>query len=178
MHERVARRFVDEELTPVLDVGCGEGELARHLPAHGWVGVDASVEMLARAPEPHYKADATALPFPDGSFSSVALLYVLYHSPELASALPRAPPTFDAELVPELLAEQFAEVEVERWDAALLELPTRVAVRDYLIGKGVEPVLAGSKAETVPAPLSVTKRGALAFARKRCSARRPPISRS
>jgi SAM-dependent methyltransferase len=196
VHEQVARRFVDEKLTPVLDVGCGEGELARHLPAGGWVGVDASAEMLERAPEPHRQADATALPFPDGSFSSVALLYVLYHlpdpalalgearrvlrsgglvavaapsrhdSPELANALPRAPLTFDAELAPELLAEQFAEVEVERWDAVLLELPTRAAVRDYLTGKGVDPRLAGSKAETFPTPLSVTKRGALAFARK------------
>ena len=196
VHEQVARRFVDEELTPVLDVGCGEGELARHLPAGGWVGVDASAEMLARAPEPHRQADATALPFPDGSFRSVALLYVLYNlpdpalvlgearralrsgglvavaapsrhdSPELANALPRGPLTFDAELAPELLAEQFVEVEVERWDAVLLELPTRAAVRDYLIGKGVDPREAGSKAETLPAPLSVTKRGALAFARK------------
>jgi SAM-dependent methyltransferase len=196
VHEQVARRFVDEELTPVLDVGCGEGELARHLPAGGWVGVDASAEMLARAPEPHRQADATALPSPDGSFRSVALLYVLYHlpdpalalgearralrsgglvavaapsrhdSPELANALPRGPLTFDAELAPELLAEQFVEVEVERWDAVLLELPSRAAVRDYLTGKRVDPREAGSKAETLPAPLSVTKRGALAFARK------------
>jgi SAM-dependent methyltransferase len=104
---------------------------------------------------PHRQADATALPFPDGSFNSVALLYVLYHlpdpalalaearrvlrsgwlvavaassrhdSPELANALPGTPLTFDAELTPELLAEQFVEVEVERWDAVLLELPTR-----------------------------------------------------
>jgi hypothetical protein len=36
---------------------------------------------------------------------------------------PRAPLTFDAELAPVLLAELFAEVEVERWDARLLELP-------------------------------------------------------
>jgi SAM-dependent methyltransferase len=196
VHERVARRFAEEGLTPVLDVGCGEGELARHLPAGGWVGVDASAEMLARAPEPHRQAEATALPFPDASFSSVALLYVLYHlpdpalalaearrvlrygglvavaapsrddSPELANALPRAPLTFDAEIAPGLLAEQFAEVEVERWDAVLVELPNPAAVRDYLIGKGVDPRVAGSKAATLPAPLSVTKRGALGFARK------------
>ena len=67
----------DERLTPVLDVGCGEGELAGHLPAGAWAGVDTSAEMLAQAPEPHHLAEATALPFPDERFGSVALLYVL-----------------------------------------------------------------------------------------------------
>jgi ubiquinone/menaquinone biosynthesis C-methylase UbiE len=196
VHERVAQRFAAERLTPVLDVGCGEGELARHLPAGAWVGVDASAEMLARAPQPHHQADATALPFPNGLFRSAALLYVLYHlsdppvalaeahrvlrpgglvavaapsrhdSPEVADALPSAPLTFDAELAPELLAQFFTEVEVERWDAPLVDLPTRAAVRDYLIGKGVEPAAAESRAKRATVPLTVTKRGALAFARK------------
>jgi SAM-dependent methyltransferase len=196
VHERVARRFAAEDLTPVLDVGCGDGELARHLPDGAWVGVDASAEMLAGAPEPHHRADATALPFPAASFGSVALLYVLYHlpdpgvalaearrvlrpgglvavaapsrhdSPELAHALPRGRLTFDAELAPELLGRFFEEVEVEAWDAPLLELPTAAAVRGYLIGKGVERRAAGSAAAAVAVPLSVTKRGALAFARK------------
>jgi ubiquinone/menaquinone biosynthesis C-methylase UbiE len=196
VHERVARRLVDEGLTPVLDVGCGEGELARHLPAGAWLGVDASAEMLARAPEPHHLADATALPFSDERFGSAALLYVLYHlpdpasalaevrrvlrpgglvavaapsrhdSPELADVLPRAPLTFDAELAPKLLAKLFAEVEVTYWDAPLLELPTQDSVRDYLIGMGVQPRVAEDKSETVKTPLSVTKRGALAFARR------------
>jgi hypothetical protein len=85
----------------------------------------------------------------------------------LADAIPRRPLTFDAELAPELLAELFAEVEVERWDAPLLELPTWTAVRDYLLGKGVQPQVAESKAGSVTVPLSVTKRGALAFGRKR-----------
>jgi SAM-dependent methyltransferase len=196
VHERVARRLVDERLTPVLDVGCGEGELARHLPAGAWLGVDTSSRMLAQAPEPHLRADATALPFPDGSFGSVALLYVLYHlaeparalaeasrvlrpggrvavaapsredSPELADALGPEPLTFDAELARELLAELFAEVEVECWDAPLVELPTQAAVRDYLIGKGVRPTVAEQRSRTTAVPLSITKRGALAFARK------------
>jgi SAM-dependent methyltransferase len=196
VHERVARRLLREDRTPVLDVGCGEGELARFLPDGAWVGVDNSPAMLARAPMPNLLGEATALPFEDSSFPSVALLYVLYHldeprlalaearrvlhpdglvavaapsrhdSPELAEALPDGPLTFDAELAPELLGELFVDVEAERWDAPLLELPTREAVRDYLVGKGVVPERATSAAEAVDAPLSVTKRGALAFARK------------
>jgi SAM-dependent methyltransferase len=196
VHQRVAERLTTEGLLPVLDVGCGEGELAQHLPEGGWVGVDSSATLLARAPQPSFRADATALPFGDSSFASVALLYVLYHvqepagalaearrvlragglvavaapsrhdSPELGDALPRRPLTFDAELAPALLAEQFTDVEVERWDASLLDLPTREAVRDYLIGKGVEPARARAAAESTEVPLSVTKRGALAFARK------------
>jgi SAM-dependent methyltransferase len=197
VHGRVASRLLAERLTPVLDVGCGEGELARHLPAGAWVGVDSSPTMLARAPDPSIPANATALPLADGSVGSVALLYVLYHlpkprealaearrvlrdggmvavaapsrhdSPELGAALPRAPLTFDAELAPELLGELFVDVEVERWDAPLLELPTREAVRDYLVGKGADPGRARSAAASAEVPLTITKRGALAFARKR-----------
>jgi SAM-dependent methyltransferase len=197
VHELVARRLLAERLTPVLDVGCGEGELARHLPAGAWVGLDSSAAMLARAPQPNRRGDATALPFPAGSFGSVALLYVLYHlpepalavaeahrvlragglvalaapsrhdSPELAHALAREPLTFDAERAHELLADSFTEIEIERWDAPLLELPDRDAVRDYLVGKGVSRGRARAAASAVAVPLAVTKRGALAFARKR-----------
>ncbi|MQA75516.1 MAG: methyltransferase domain-containing protein [Solirubrobacterales bacterium] len=195
VHGRVAERLIAEGLTPVLDVECGEGELARHLPVGAWVGVDSSPARLARAPEPKHLAKATVLPFPDASFGAVALLYVLYHllpdlalagahrvlrpvglvavaapsrddSPELTDALPRTPLTLDSERAPELLGELFTEVEVERWEAPPLELPTRAAVRDYLIGKGVESHVAEGQAEAVAVPLSVTKRGALAFGRK------------
>jgi hypothetical protein len=75
--------------------------------------------------------------------------------------------TFDAELAPGLLGEHFRDVEVEPWDSPLLELPSRSAVRDYLIGKGCAPVRAQAVAETATVPLRITKRGALAFARKR-----------
>jgi len=152
--------------------------------------------MLELAPEPAARADATSLPFADAAFGSVALLYVLYHldkpamalaearrvlrtggllavavpsrhdSPELAHALPSGALTFDAELALAAIVELFVDVEVVRWDAPLLRLPSRQAVRDYLVGKGVEARRAERVAASSEVPLSVTKRGALVFARR------------
>jgi len=193
VHASVAARLVAEGMLPVLDVGCGEGELRRHLPDGAWVGVDSSPTMVAGAPGGVQLARADALPFEAGSFAAAALLYVLYHlddparalaearrvvragglvaaaapsrhdSPELAFALPDRSLTFDAELAPSLMAEHFVSVEVESWDLALLTLPDRAAVRDYLIGKGTTPARAGTAAGEIDIPLTVTKRGALVW---------------
>ncbi len=195
VHAPVAARLVAEDLLPVLDVGCGEGELQRHLPAGAWVGVDASATMVASAPAGAQLAHADALPFAAGAFGGAALLYVLYHlddpasalaearrvvrvgglvaaaapsrhdSPELAFALGDRALSFDAETAPGLMIEHFASVEVESWDAPLLSLPNREAVRDYLIGKGAEPERAADAVRRVDVPLAVTKRGALFWGR-------------
>jgi SAM-dependent methyltransferase len=195
VHAAVAARFVHEGLLPVLDVGCGDGELAAFLPSGAWVGVDASATMVERAPVGARLARAEALPYSANSFGGVALLYVLYHldrpaaalaearrvlrpgglvaaaapsrhdSPELAFALPQRTLTFDAELAPGIVAEHFAEVEVQQWDQTLLTLPDHDAVRDYLVGKGIDPLVAVQAARAVEVPLAITKRGALVWGR-------------
>lgn len=108
VHAPVAARLVAEGLLPVVDIGCGEGELRRHLPAGTWVGVDSSQTMVAGAPAGARLARADALPFSAGSFGAAALLYVLYHLDDPATALPDRPLTFDAETTPGLMAEHFA----------------------------------------------------------------------
>lgn len=77
----------------VLDIGCGTGTLAvaakrRVGPAGRVCGVDASLEMLARARRKACKAAADvdfrngiveALPFPDGQFDVVLSTVMLHH---------------------------------------------------------------------------------------------------
>ncbi|MGZ6898824.1 MAG: class I SAM-dependent methyltransferase [Acidimicrobiia bacterium] len=82
--------IVAEELAGrdrVLDVGTGEGQLARHLVAHcatRVVGVDPSVAQLAtaraRGGGPRYaRSAAAALPFADGVFDAVLACLVFEH---------------------------------------------------------------------------------------------------
>jgi SAM-dependent methyltransferase len=170
----------------------GQAPARGRLGGHRQLGRDAGT-----APKPSCRADATRLPFADASFGSIALLYVLYHLPEphralaeaqrvlragglvvvaapsghdspgLARALRRPPLTFDAELAPPARRPALRRRRIERWDAPLLELPTQDAVRDYLVGKGIKRHVAETEAEAVAVPLTVTKRGALVFARQK-----------
>lgn len=81
----------------VLDVGCGEGQVARHLAGAGArvVGVDPTAAQLAvardRAGGPVYaRAGADALPFRDGSFDAVVICLALEHVDDFERALAEA----------------------------------------------------------------------------------------
>jgi SAM-dependent methyltransferase len=72
---------IDGDVRGALDVGTGTGDgalaLARRFPAAEVVGVDLSEGMLElarrKAPQLRFeRADASSLPFPDGSFDVVA----------------------------------------------------------------------------------------------------------
>lgn len=199
VHEPVARRLLDERLSPVLDVGCGDGRLAEVMTSPPWIGVDRSRTLLDIAPRPVALADAVALPVADDSVGAACGLWVLYHldeptlaiqeawrvlrpggvfvastsarddSPELVQHLAAPEPsTFDAEEAAEIIGSVFApeSIEVEWWNAPFVSLPDREAVRDYLVGRCIDPDVADEVANEVDIPLAVTKRGCLVWARK------------
>jgi SAM-dependent methyltransferase len=91
-------------------------------------------------------------------------------SPELAPFWRPARTPFDAEEAPEVVARVFGPGTTDAWDAPLVTLPDRDAVRDYLRARFVPADeaerLADRVAERGPLPLRVTKRGALVLARR------------
>lgn len=92
VHEEVAERIVTDWLTPVLDLGCGEGRLTNplHERSAATVAFDYSPTMLSAVADPRVRGDANRLPFRDGSFGSVAALYMLYHLDEPRYAIGKA----------------------------------------------------------------------------------------
>lgn len=66
---------------PVLELGCGNGKALRPLRAAGVdaVGLDLSWHALARLDGPRVLADASRLPFVDGSFSAVLDIHCTGH---------------------------------------------------------------------------------------------------
>jgi SAM-dependent methyltransferase len=81
VHPYVAARFAAAGARQVLDVGGGDGRLARLLPALSirCLLVDISPAMLALAPRPALRADGARLPVADECADAVAALYTLYH---------------------------------------------------------------------------------------------------
>lgn len=81
VHPYVADRFAAAGVRSVLDVGGGNGKLARLLPGLGMrcLLLDLSPAMLGLAPRPSVQADGARLPAADASVDAVAMLYTLYH---------------------------------------------------------------------------------------------------
>jgi SAM-dependent methyltransferase len=81
----------------ILDLGCGEGRLTRHLRSTGYdvVGVDASSTLISAAeaadPDGEYlQADAASLPFADGAFDDVVAFMSLHDMDDMDGAMREA----------------------------------------------------------------------------------------
>lgn len=81
VHPYVAARFAAAGARTVLDVGGGNGRLARLLPGLSMrcLLIDLSPAMLSLAPRPAVRADGARLPVADAAADAVAALYTLYH---------------------------------------------------------------------------------------------------
>lgn len=90
-----------------------------------------------------------------------------YNDPELLAVVGSgSPATFDAENGPELIGQYFEIDQVEQWDAPLVRLPDREALRLYLRGRQLPAKTIARAIERVSTPLTLTKRGALIWGRK------------
>ena len=75
---------------PLLDAGCGTGQLAAHAERAGWTGVDLSAAMLRRAAERGVRcvqADLDRLPFRSGAFAGAVAFTSMVDRRSAAPAL-------------------------------------------------------------------------------------------
>jgi ubiquinone/menaquinone biosynthesis C-methylase UbiE len=91
VHDRVAERLAKITTGPILDLGGGNGTLAKSLArqGRGAIVVDRA-DYVRSAPRPAVQADATRLPFRAECFAAVAALWMLYYLDEPALALVEA----------------------------------------------------------------------------------------
>jgi SAM-dependent methyltransferase len=83
VHRPVADRLAALGTGRVLDLGGGNGTLARLLLRHHVPTVVVDRAAYVRdAPRPAIQADASRLPFVDGCFGAVAALWMLYYVPQ------------------------------------------------------------------------------------------------
>jgi SAM-dependent methyltransferase len=77
---RIVARLLGDGSGDLIDIGCGGGSLAAELAERGWrvTGVDVSEDQLRLARRRGVevvRADATDLPFPDGSFDAAVSMF-------------------------------------------------------------------------------------------------------
>lgn len=129
----------------------------------------AALWMLHHVPEPiEALTEVSRVLTPDGVLA--VSTSSRWNDPELAWALPRwgRPSSFDAEVAETLLGKVFEVESVRSWDARLVTLPDHDAVALFLRGRGLPEPAARRLAGSVEVPLPLTKRGLVAWARKRC----------
>jgi SAM-dependent methyltransferase len=92
VHPYVAARFAAAGARTVLDVGGGNGKLARLLPGMSMrcLLIDLSPTMLSLVPRPSARADGARLPVADASVDAVAALFTLYHYDDPRAAIREA----------------------------------------------------------------------------------------
>jgi SAM-dependent methyltransferase len=91
LHDPVAERLAKITLGPILDLGGGNGTLAKSLAkrGRGAIVVDRA-DYVRSAPRPAVQADASRLPFRAECFAAVAALWMLYYLDEPGLALVEA----------------------------------------------------------------------------------------
>ena len=141
---------------------------ARTLPfPHDTFGGSAALYMLYHLDDPAQAiAECHRVLRPGGLFAACAPSR--YDSPELESVLPGfgVPATFDSENAPEIVASVFPEIEIDAWDGPYVHLPDREALALYLQGRRLSPSVAEQASNAISTPLTLTKRGAIIYARK------------
>ncbi len=141
---------------------------ARMLPfPQDTFGGSAALYMLYHLKDPVQSvAECHRVLSPGGLFAACAPS--MYDSPELESVLPGfgVPSTFDSENASEIVASVFPEIEIDPWDGPYVHLPDREALTLYLQGRRLSPAAAERASHTIDTPLTLTKRGAIIYARK------------
>ncbi|MCY4528018.1 MAG: class I SAM-dependent methyltransferase [Chloroflexi bacterium] len=130
-------------------------------------GGSAALYMLYHLEDPAQAvAECHRVLRPGGLFAACAPSR--YDSPELQSILPGfgVPSTFDSENAPEIVGSAFAETEIDAWDGPYIHLPDPEALALYLRGRRLSPSAAERALEAIDTPITLTKRGAIIYARK------------
>jgi SAM-dependent methyltransferase len=91
VHDQVADRLTKITDGPILDLGGGNGMLARALRKRGRSAIVLDrADYVRDAPRPAVQAEATRLPFLDESLAAVAALWMLYYLSRPEEALTEA----------------------------------------------------------------------------------------